>query len=255
MWEKTLKDYISNGNLPLPKHEIITQICNGLKYLHNERLSIIHRDINPMSILFELNKKTNNYHVVISDCIYAKEMDQSFVFTSTRYKGTEGWISPELADRKDITPASDVFSLGLEVSDTEEKAWELANRQPIPFQHDLESCCNDVFVTDWFSKIMNDPTIKNEFQNIFKPQPGTQFIKPIYGNYRKYDRNKMCDLLRIIRNYKNHYRDISINDLVNNLMTIFPMLLFKIYLIVRTYAVSTDPVYRGRLNEFYQWVI
>jgi len=102
----TLADLIDNASARLTVArivEIIAQVCRGLQAAHQRGL--VHRDLKPSNI-FVLDDDT------------AKIIDFGVVHLAgsksvTGQKGTFQYMSPEQAQLKEITPASDLFSLGI----------------------------------------------------------------------------------------------------------------------------------------------
>ena len=83
--------------------EIITQVCKGLQAAHQR--GMVHRDLKPSNIF-------------VMDDYTAKIIDFGVVFlagtkSTTGQKGTWQYMSPEQLQLKEITPASDIFSLGV----------------------------------------------------------------------------------------------------------------------------------------------
>ncbi len=102
----TLADLIRNSSERLTCSrvvEIFSQVCRGLQAAHNRGL--IHRDLKPSNI-FVMEDDT------------AKIIDFGVVHlagsqSATGQKGTFQYMSPEQIQMKEITPASDIFALGV----------------------------------------------------------------------------------------------------------------------------------------------
>jgi len=104
---QSLLDRISEG--PLAVDEIVdlaTQICSGLMAIHEAKL--IHRDIKPSNILIDAAG-----HVHIVDFGIAHGTGESDKPGISAMAGTIGYMSPEQITGEALTPAADMFSLGV----------------------------------------------------------------------------------------------------------------------------------------------
>jgi eukaryotic-like serine/threonine-protein kinase len=109
----TLEEIIRDQIEPLPKHELVSivlQICEGLQHAHNQK--VIHRDLKPGNIIVE--KKKNRTNAKIVDFGLAKVQNESRRLTVDGITlGSPLYMSPEQCLGVDLTPSSDVYSLGI----------------------------------------------------------------------------------------------------------------------------------------------
>ncbi|CAM0949662.1 unnamed protein product [Alopecurus aequalis] len=112
-------EYVPNGNLHHYlkdkshgdgweiHYKIINGICQGLKYLHTERIN--HLDLKPQNILLDACMEPRITDFGVSRCF---DEGISRVFTR-RAPGTPGYIAPEIIDRGEISFKSDIYGLGI----------------------------------------------------------------------------------------------------------------------------------------------
>ena len=87
--------------------ELLAQICDGLHYAHKQR--VIHRDVKPSNIIV-----TPSGQAKIADFGIAKQGDITTVKTKTGViLGTPRYMSPEQSRGEKLTPATDVYSMGV----------------------------------------------------------------------------------------------------------------------------------------------
>ncbi len=96
---------------PMPDQfvaSVIRQVGRALDYAHNQGL--IHRDIKPHNILL-----SDEDHVVITDFGIAKALSATELSITREGVGvgTPPYMSPEQLKGDDLSPASDVYSLGI----------------------------------------------------------------------------------------------------------------------------------------------
>lgn len=95
------------------KIDICIDICEGLSYLHNQK--IMHRDIKPANILVNHNTKTNTYNAKIADVGESKRVD-IIVRSHTKDIGTFLYMAPELMSTEKTATYSysvDIYSFGI----------------------------------------------------------------------------------------------------------------------------------------------
>jgi len=112
-------EYVPNGNLHHyikekthgyewnVRYKIIQGICQGLHYIHQERIN--HLDLKPANVLLGANMEPKITDFGVSRCISEEQgtMVTKFFF------GTLGYIAPEFIDKQQISFKSDIFSLGV----------------------------------------------------------------------------------------------------------------------------------------------
>ncbi|MFN2489090.1 MAG: serine/threonine-protein kinase [Actinomycetota bacterium] len=91
--------------LPERAAEIVTQAARGASGAH--RLGIVHRDIKPANILL-----TDEGRAKLADFGIASSLGAEDLTASGAAIGSPHYISPEQASAAEVTPASDVYSLG-----------------------------------------------------------------------------------------------------------------------------------------------
>ncbi len=84
---------------------IIIQTCSALEYAH--KMGIVHRDIKPANIMV-----MDGFKVKVMDFGIAHFESSSMTQTGVAM-GTPNYISPEQLRGKDVSPSSDIFSLGV----------------------------------------------------------------------------------------------------------------------------------------------
>lgn len=109
---ESLDRYLARvGALSLEEtREIGLAICAGLGHAHEQ--GIIHRDLKPSNVLISTDEQGES-RVKIVDFGIAKELDGASTMTgSDLILGTPAYISPEAVRGGELSPASDIYSLG-----------------------------------------------------------------------------------------------------------------------------------------------
>src|SRR5689334_12347561 len=102
----TLRDRLSQGPLePLEAALLAAQVAEGLAAAHGR--GIIHRDIKPGNLLL------GDGLVKIADFGVARLADQAHITRDGQALGTWSYMSPEQANGQEVTPAADLWSLGV----------------------------------------------------------------------------------------------------------------------------------------------
>ena len=92
--------------------KIAISILEILIYLQQQNPPIIHRDIKPENILIDLAEDIENIKVYLVDFGFARITSQDLAYSSV-IKGTLGFMSPEQMFSRQLTEASDLYSLGV----------------------------------------------------------------------------------------------------------------------------------------------
>jgi len=99
---------------PLPSSEVSTVgrcVGDALAYVHAS--GFIHRDVKPANILIDDKPSDPRFSVKLADFGIARLSGSTHLTSDGTAVGTANYLSPEQVTGSDITPASDVYSLGL----------------------------------------------------------------------------------------------------------------------------------------------
>ncbi len=105
---KPLSDLIRRGRPMAPERvrDLVSQAAAGLAQAH--AVGIVHRDIKPANVLV-----TPDGQVKITDFGIARAADGVALTSTGEVIGTPHYLSPEQAEGRPATPASDVYALGV----------------------------------------------------------------------------------------------------------------------------------------------
>ncbi|MGI9157120.1 MAG: serine/threonine protein kinase [Marmoricola sp.] len=105
---KPLSDLIQRGRPMAPERvrDLVSQSAAGLAQAH--ALGIVHRDVKPANLLV-----TPDGQVKVTDFGIARAADGVALTSTGEVIGTPHYLSPEQAEGRPATPASDVYALGV----------------------------------------------------------------------------------------------------------------------------------------------
>jgi WD40 repeat protein/tRNA A-37 threonylcarbamoyl transferase component Bud32 len=104
----TLKEVIEKQG-PLPPQRVIgilNQLASALDYAHEK--GVVHRDIKPSNIILGPED-----HATITDFSIVKAAESTGLTTTGQILGTPEYMSPEQGQGQEVTPRSDIYSLGV----------------------------------------------------------------------------------------------------------------------------------------------
>ncbi|XP_015065015.1 serine/threonine-protein kinase/endoribonuclease IRE1a isoform X2 [Solanum pennellii] len=266
-------DLMNENGCPSPLLlKLMRDVVSGLVHLHD--LGIIHRDLKPQNVLIT---KEKFLCAKLSDMGISKRLigDMSSLGHRPTGYGSSGWQAPEQLLHGRQTRAIDMFSLGSVLF-----FCMTGGRHPFgsPLERDINITKNkvDLFLSehipeavDLFSRLL-DPIAelsdrveledRETSSDLLKALEGTApvalggkwdekmeppFIKNI-GHYRRYRFDSIRDLLRVMRNKLNHYRELP-TEIQEILGTVpegfdgyfrrrFPRLLIEVYKVMSEYC-------------------
>jgi serine/threonine protein kinase len=106
---RSLDDFLDESPLTVEESVgLAKQVLDGLAYVHLLDDPVVHRDIKPSNILV-----TPEGRAVIIDFGVAKAVGRQKMTRTGAAVGTYEYMSPEQVQGKDVSPASDVYSMGI----------------------------------------------------------------------------------------------------------------------------------------------
>jgi serine/threonine protein kinase len=107
-----LRSRIRHGEVPLDELAVVgAGIADALAYVHG--LGILHRDIKPGNILLVQSRPGEPLRAKVADFGIARIADATRLTATGAMVGTAAYLSPEQAMGSPLTPATDIYSLGL----------------------------------------------------------------------------------------------------------------------------------------------
>jgi serine/threonine-protein kinase len=126
LYDLSLKRHFS----PLAAWQILDPIALALDYAHAR--GVIHRDIKPANILIEVQPSESGpqNHVYLADFGLSKVLTWAALTKTGISLGTPQYMSPEQVMDEELTPASDVYALGIVVYEMLLGRWPFYDKRP-----------------------------------------------------------------------------------------------------------------------------
>jgi serine/threonine protein kinase len=106
----TLARRIAQGPLPWSEAEpIAIKLCQGLEALH--AVGLVHRDFKPANVM--LTRRGNVMEAVVMDFGLALRHEEPRMTMTVSIAGTPGYMAPEQLEGGKVSPATDIYALGL----------------------------------------------------------------------------------------------------------------------------------------------
>jgi len=102
----SLKDLVKGGMSSKDAIDFPRQILNAARFAH--RKGIVHRDLKPQNVLIDDEGRAR-----VADFGIARAGESSDITATGSVMGTAQYISPEQAQGKEVTPRSDIYSIGV----------------------------------------------------------------------------------------------------------------------------------------------
>ncbi|KAL4439991.1 hypothetical protein ABPG75_002992 [Micractinium tetrahymenae] len=89
------------------------EIARGLEYLHHPDRRLIHRDLTATNVLLATHGDERGFRALLSDFGISTVLIDDQTHKTSEVKGTISYMSPEVFMHDDISPALDIYSLGI----------------------------------------------------------------------------------------------------------------------------------------------
>src|ERR671936_1900245 len=102
---RSLKDLIDAGTTPVAAVSIVRQILEAARFAHHH--GVVHRDLKPQNVIVDAEG-----HATVTDFGIARAGVSEITQTGS-VMGTAHYLSPEQAQGLEVTPSSDLYSIGV----------------------------------------------------------------------------------------------------------------------------------------------
>jgi beta-lactam-binding protein with PASTA domain/predicted Ser/Thr protein kinase len=160
----TLKELIDRGLTPDQAVALVRQVLEGARFAH--RNGVVHRDLKPHNVIVDDEGKA-----VVTDFGIARAGVSEITQTGS-VMGTPHYLSPEQAQGEDVTPVSDLYSIGVMLYEA------LAGRVPFEGESAVAVAMKQVSETPLRPSSINpqvSPALDAVVMRALEKEPGQRF--------------------------------------------------------------------------------
>jgi serine/threonine-protein kinase len=161
---RTLKQLIDAGLTPEESARLVRQVLEGARFAH--RKGIVHRDLKPQNVIVDPDGKA-----MVTDFGIARA-GVSEITQAGSVMGTPHYLSPEQAQGHDVTPVSDLYSIGVILYEA------LAGRVPFEGESAVAVAMKQVAQTPQRPSSINpqvSPALDAVVMRALEKEPGQRF--------------------------------------------------------------------------------
>ena len=161
---QTLKQLIDAGLTPEESARLVRQVLEGARFAH--RKGIVHRDLKPQNVIVDPDGKA-----MVTDFGIARA-GVSEITQAGSVMGTPHYLSPEQAQGHDVTPVSDLYSIGVILYEA------LAGRVPFEGESAVAVAMKQVAQTPQRPSSINpqvSPALDAVVMRALEKEPGQRF--------------------------------------------------------------------------------